>query len=62
MVMAGYVLKSKAATYFVCNLEQVFAIDHKSIQVESVDGVVFGAPTLLRWDQISALNRSGDSK
>jgi hypothetical protein len=62
MVRAGYVSKSKPATYFVCNLEQVFAINHKSIQIEAVDGVVFGAPALLRWDQISAVNRSGDSK
>ena len=58
---AGYLSTSKAATYFVCDLEQVFAIDHKSIQVEAVDGVVFGAPTLLRWDQISSVNRSGDN-
>jgi hypothetical protein len=61
MVKAGYVSTSKAATYFVCDLEPVFAIDHKSIQIEAVDGVVFGAPTLLRWDQISSVNRSGDS-
>jgi hypothetical protein len=62
MVKAGYVSTSKAATYFACNLEQVFAIDHKSIQIEAVDGAVFGAPALLRWDQISAVSRSGDSK
>jgi hypothetical protein len=62
MVKAGYVSTSKAATYFVCNLEQVFAVDQKLIQIEAVDGVVFGAPALLRWDQISLVNRSGDNK
>jgi hypothetical protein len=58
MVKAGYFSTSKIATYFVCNLEQVFAIDHKSIQIEAVDGVVFGAPALLRWDQIYAVNKT----
>jgi hypothetical protein len=62
MVKSGYVSASHGSTYFVCNLDQVFAIDHSSIQIKAFDGVVFGAPAILRWDQISLVNRSGDNK
>jgi predicted component of viral defense system (DUF524 family) len=62
LVKAGYVSASKPATYFVCDLEQMFMINHISIQIKASNGVAFGAPTLLRWDQISAVNTTGDGK
>ena len=62
MVKSGYVSESHSSTYFVCNLDQVFAFDHSSIQFESQTNATFGAPALLRWDQISAVNKTGDGK
>jgi hypothetical protein len=62
LVKAGYVSASKPATYFVCDLEQMFTINHISIQIKASNGVAFGAPALLHWDQISAVSTTGDGK
>jgi hypothetical protein len=43
-------------------LEQVFEIDQRLIQIEAVGRKVFGAPVLLRWDQISAVDSAGGGK
>jgi predicted component of viral defense system (DUF524 family) len=57
MVKAGYVSGSKPATYFVCNLEQVFAIDHSSIQIETRTNAIFGAPHVENWRKLFAKHK-----
>lgn len=52
MVKSGYVSESHSSTYFVCNLDQVFAIDHSSIQFESQTNATFGAPRCENWGKI----------
>jgi hypothetical protein len=57
MVKAGYVSTSKAATYFVCDLEQVFAFDHISIQIETRTNAIFGAPHVENWRKLFAKHK-----
>ena len=54
MVKAGYVSTSKIATYFVCNLEQLFAFDHISIEIDAQTNATFGAPRVENWSKINA--------
>ena len=61
MVKAGYVSGSKPATYFVCNLEQVFAIDHSSIQIEARTNAIFGAPHVENWRKLFAKHKDVDA-
>jgi hypothetical protein len=52
MAKSGYVTASHNSTYFVCNLEEVFAIDHSLIQLEIQINAAFGAPRCERWGKI----------
>ena len=54
MVKAGYVSTSEIAMYFVCNLEQVFAFDHISVQIDAQTNATFGAPRVENWSKINA--------
>jgi hypothetical protein len=61
MVKAGYVSTSKAATYFVCNLEQVFTIDQNSIQIKAFNEVAFGAPRVESWRKLFAKHKDEEA-
>jgi hypothetical protein len=60
MVRAGYFSISNTTTYFVCNLEQVFAFDHISIRIDAQTKGVFGAPRLENWRTLFAKNEDGE--
>ena len=48
----GYVSSIKSSTYFVCNLEQIFAINPHSIRIEVGSDGAYGSPQLQNWSQI----------
>ena len=48
----GYVSSIKSSTYFVCNLEQIFAINPNSIRIEIGNDGLYGSPQMRNWKQI----------
>jgi len=54
MVKAGYVSASQSSTYFVCNLDQMFAIDHSLIHIEARTNAIFGSPRVETWSALFA--------
>ena len=48
----GYVSLIKGSTYFVCNLEQIFAINPDSIRIEVDSDGANGSPQMRDWRQI----------
>jgi hypothetical protein len=48
----GYVSSIKSSTYFVCNLEQIFAINPDSIRIEVGSDGDYGSPQMRNWSQI----------
>ena len=47
----GYVSSIKSSTYFVCNLEQIFAINPNSIRIEVGSDGAYGSPQMRNWSQ-----------
>jgi hypothetical protein len=48
----GYVPSTKSSTYFVCNLEQIFAVNPDSIPIGVGTDEAFGSPQIRNWSQI----------
>ena len=52
LASGGYVSSIKGSTYFVCNLEQIFAINPDSIRIEVGSDGAYGSPQMRNWRQI----------
>lgn len=52
LASGGYVSSIKGSTYFVCNLEQIFAINPDSIRIEVGSDGAYGSPQVRNWRQI----------
>jgi predicted component of viral defense system (DUF524 family) len=48
----GYMSSIKSSTYFVCNLEQIFAVNPDSIRIEVGTDGAYGSPQIRNWRQI----------
>jgi hypothetical protein len=55
----GYVSSIKSSTYFVCNLEQIFAVNPDSIRIEVGTDAAYGSPQMRNWRQIFDLKELG---